>query len=35
MDAEFTTSGLVFMLSSWAAIIGLCIFCFVKVFKNK
>ena len=30
MDAEFTTGGLIFMLTSWAAIIGLCIFCFAR-----
>ena len=35
MDAEFTTGGLIFMLTSWEAIIGLCIFCFSKVFKKK
>lgn len=32
---EFSTSGLIFMVASWAAIIGLCIFCFAKVFKEK
>ena len=37
---EFSTSGLIFMVASWAAIIGaaiigLCIFCFAKVFKKK
>ena len=35
MDAEFTTGGLVFMISSWVAIMGLCTFCFIKVFKKK
>ena len=32
---ELTTGGLVFMIGSWAAIIALCTFCFVKVFKKK
>ena len=35
MDAEFTTGGLIFMITSWSAIIGLCNFCFSKVFKKK
>lgn len=35
MEAEFTTGGLVFMLASWAFIIGLCAFCFAKVLKKK
>lgn len=34
MNAEFTTGGLIFMLTSWAAIIALCAFCFAKVFKK-
>ena len=34
MDAEFTMGGLVFMISAWGAIIGLCAFCFYKVFKK-
>ena len=35
MDPQFSTGGLVFMLASWAGIIGLCAFCFSKVFKKK
>ena len=35
MEAEFTTGGLIFMLASWAAITGLCVFCFAKVLKKK
>lgn len=35
MEAEFTTGGLIFMLASWAAITGLCAFCFAKVLKKK
>jgi hypothetical protein len=35
MNAEFSTGGLIFMVCSWAAIIGLCTFCFYKVFKKK
>ncbi len=35
MENEFTTGGLVFMLSSWAVIIALCVFCFIKVFSKK
>ena len=34
MNSEFTTGGLVFMICSWSAIIGLCVFCFYKVFKK-
>lgn len=32
---EFSTSGIIFMIASWAVIIGLCVFCFSKVFKKK
>lgn len=32
---EFSTSGIIFMVASWASIIGLCAFCFAKVFKKK
>jgi len=32
---ELSTSGLIFMIASWASIIGLCAFCFSKVFKKK
>lgn len=32
---ELSTSGIIFMVGSWAAIIGLCAFCFAKVFSKK
>ncbi len=32
---ELSTSGLAFMLISWAAIIALNVFCFYKIFKKK
>lgn len=32
---ELSTSGIIFMIASWAVIIGLCVFCFAKVFKKK
>lgn len=32
---ELSTSGIIFMVASWATIIGLCVFCFAKVFKKK
>ena len=32
---EFSTSGLIFMVLSWAGIIGMCTFSFDKVFKKK
>lgn len=32
---ELSTSGIIFMVASWAVIIGLCAFCFSKVFKKK
>ena len=33
---ELTTGGLIFMIASWVAILGLNIFCFSKIFgKNK
>ncbi len=32
---ELSTSGIIFMIASWAVIIGLCVFCFTKVFKKK
>ena len=32
---EFSTSGIIFMAFSWATVIGLCIFCFAKVFNKK
>ena len=32
---DLTTGGIIFMVASWAAIIGLCTFCFVKVFNKK
>ena len=32
---EFSTSGLIFMVLSWAGIIGMCTFFFYKVFKKK
>lgn len=32
---ELSTSGIIFMVGSWSAIVGLCAFCFSKVFKKK
>ena len=32
---ELTLGGLVFMIASWTAIIGLNTFCFYKIFKKK
>lgn len=32
---ELSTGGIIFMVGSWATIIGLCTFCFSKVFKKK
>lgn len=32
---ELSTSGLAFMLISWATIIALNVFCFYKIFKKK
>ncbi|MCF0225512.1 MAG: hypothetical protein HUK20_14690 [Fibrobacter sp.] len=34
-SAELSTSGILFMVGSWAAIIALCAFCFAKVLKGK
>lgn len=32
---EFSTSGITFMVATWAAIILLNVFCFAKVLKRK
>lgn len=32
---ELSTSGLIFMIFSWTAIIALNAFCFYKIFKKK
>ena len=32
---ELSTSGLVFMILSWTAIIALNVFCLYKIFKKK
>ncbi len=32
---DLSISGIIFMVASWAVIIGLCVFCFNKVFKKK
>lgn len=32
---ELSTGGIIFMVGSWTVIVGLCAFCFSKVFKKK
>lgn len=32
---ELSTGGIIFMVGSWAAITGLCAFCFAKVLNKK
>lgn len=32
---ELSTGGIIFMIGSWTVIVGLCAFCFGKVFGGK